>query len=94
MQYDSSEKHWKILYLNKKDEVFEWRVEVGLLLQLHDRVKVLVVDVSVDSEQPLQDGLRHRHKVSLEGDTLETRRRKLLFKHTAKDKLQLGRSLS
>ena len=94
MQYDSSEKHWKILYLNKKDEVFEWRVEVGLLLQLHDRVKVLVVDVSVDSEQPLQDGLRHRHKVSLEGDTLETRRRKLLFKHTTKDKPQLGRSLS
>lgn len=24
------------LYLNKKDEVFERRVEVGLLLQLHD----------------------------------------------------------
>lgn len=48
-----------ILHLNKKDEVFERRVEMGLLLQLHDRVKVLVVDVSVDSEQTLQDGLCH-----------------------------------
>lgn len=48
-----------ILYLNKKDEVFERRVEVGLLLQLDDGVEVLVVDVSVDSEQALQDGLRH-----------------------------------
>lgn len=47
------------LYLNKKDEVFERRVEVGLLLQLHDGVKVLVVDVGVDPEQALQDGLRH-----------------------------------
>lgn len=56
-------------YLNKKDEVFERRVEVSLLLQLHDRVKVLVVDVGVDPEQALQDGLRHGHKVSLEGDT-------------------------
>lgn len=76
----------EVPYLNKEDEVFERRVEVGLLLQLHDRVKVLVVDVSVDSEQPLQDGLRHRHKVPLEGDALGARRRTLLFKHTAKDK--------
>lgn len=42
-------------------------------MQLHDRVKVLVVDVSVDSEQALQDGLRHGHKVSFKGDTLGTR---------------------
>lgn len=62
-----------ILYLNKKDEVFEWCVEVGLFLQLHDRVKVLVVDVSIDPEQALQNGLCHRHKVSLEGDTFRTR---------------------
>lgn len=59
-------------YLNKEDEVFEGCVEVGLLLQLHDWVKVLVVDVSIDSEQALQDGLCHWHEVSLEGDTLVT----------------------
>lgn len=58
------------LYLNKKDEVFEWCVEVGLLLQLHHRVEVLMIDVSIDSEQALQDGLCHWHKVSLEGNTL------------------------
>lgn len=46
---------------------------MGLLLQLHDRVKVLVVDVSVDPEEALQDGLCHGHKVTLEGDTLQTR---------------------
>lgn len=69
------------LYLNKKDEVFERRVEVGLLLQLHDWVKVLVVDVSVDSEQALQDGLCHWHKVSLEGDTLVTRKSRYSDSH-------------
>lgn len=58
----------RCVYLNKEDEVFEGRVEVGLLLQLHDRVKVLVVNVSVDSEQALQNGLGHRHEVPLEGD--------------------------
>lgn len=65
-------KHHAVLYLNEKDEVFERRVEVGLLLQLHDGVKVLVVDVGVDSEQALQDGLRHGHKVALEGDAFGT----------------------
>lgn len=64
------------VYLNKKDEVFERRVEVGLLLQLHHRVKVLVVDVSVHPEQTLQNGLCHRHKVTLKGDTLGGARQK------------------
>lgn len=61
LNYNVTESLWRhlILHLDKKDEVFERRVEVGLLLQLHDRVKVLVVDVSVDSEQALQDGLGH-----------------------------------
>lgn len=64
-----------ILYLNKEDEVFEWRVEVGLLLQLHDGVKVLVVDVGVDPEQTLQNGLCHRHKITLKGHALGTKER-------------------
>lgn len=59
----------EILHLYEKDEVFEWRVEVSLLLQLHDRVKMLVVDVGVDPEQALQNSLCHGHKVSLKGDT-------------------------
>lgn len=62
---------WRCLtHLNEEDEVFEGGVEVGLLLQLHDRVKVLVVDVGVDPEQALQDGLGHRHEVALEGHAL------------------------
>lgn len=63
-------KNCRSSHLNKEDEVFEGCVEVSLLLQLHDRVKVLVVDVSVDSEQALQYGLCHRHEVSLKRDTL------------------------
>lgn len=64
------------VYLDKEDEVFERRVEVGLLLQLYHGVKVMVVDVSVDPEQALQDGLGHRHKVSLKGDTLWGKKKK------------------
>lgn len=48
---------------------------MGLLLQLHDGVKVLVVDVGVDPEQTLQNGLRHRHKITLKGHALGTKER-------------------
>lgn len=44
---------------------------------------MLVVDVGVDPEQALQDGLRHGHKVSLKGDALGTKedeKEKLLFR--------------
>lgn len=53
--------------LHKEDEVLEGGVEVSLFLQLHHRVKMLVVDVCVDPEQTLQDGLGHRHEVLGEG---------------------------
>lgn len=46
-------------YLDKEDEVFERGVEMGLLLELHDGVKVLVVDVGVHPEQAFQNGLCH-----------------------------------
>lgn len=59
-------------HLDEEDEVFEGGVEVGLLLQLDDRVKVLVVNVSVDAEQPFQDRLRHRHEVLWERDAWDT----------------------
>lgn len=62
----------EIPYLNKEDEVFERRVEVGLLLQLHHRVKMLVVDVSVNPEQTLQDGFGHRHEVLRKGNSCGT----------------------
>lgn len=53
----------KVELLDKENEVLEGGVEVGLLLQVDDGVEVLVVDVGVDAEQPLQDGLGHRHEV-------------------------------
>lgn len=56
-------------HLDKENEVLEGGVEVRLLLQLHHRVKVLVVDVSVHSEEALQDGLGHGHEVLGEGNT-------------------------
>lgn len=55
--------------LNKENEVLEGSVEVGLLLQLHHRVKMLVVDVSVNPEQTLQDGFGHRHEVLRKWDS-------------------------
>lgn len=55
--------------LNKENEMLEGGVEVGLLLQLHHRVKMLVVDVSVNPEQTLQDGFGHGHEVLGEGNS-------------------------
>lgn len=55
--------------LNKENEVLEGGVEVGLLLQLHDRVKMLVVNVSINPEQALQDGFGHRHEVLGKGNS-------------------------
>lgn len=55
-------------HLNEEDKVLERGVEVRLLLQLDNRVKVLVVDVSVNTEESLQNGLGHRHEVFWERD--------------------------
>lgn len=59
----------KVELLNKENEVLEGGVEVSLLLQLHHRVKMLVVDVSVNPEQTLQDGFGHRHEILGKGDS-------------------------
>lgn len=58
-------------HLNKENEMLEGSVEMSLLLQLHHRVKMLVVDVSVNPEQALQDGFGHRHEVLWKGDSCE-----------------------
>lgn len=64
--------------LDKEDEVFEGGVEVSLLLQLHHRVKMLMVDVSVNSEQALQDSLGHRHEVLRERHSYLGREKSLI----------------
>lgn len=43
----------EITYLNKKNKVLERCVEMCLFLQLNDWIEVLVVDVSVNSEEAL-----------------------------------------
>lgn len=64
-------------------------------MQLHDGVKVLVVDVGVDPEQTLQNGLRHRHKITLKGHALGTKERegKCFEKNTRELDMQLHYSL-
>lgn len=52
--------------------MLEGGVKVGLLLQLHHRVKMLVVDVSVNPEETLQDGFGHRHEVLWKGNSCDT----------------------
>ncbi|EZA55774.1 hypothetical protein X777_03948, partial [Ooceraea biroi] len=61
-------------YLNEEDEVLERRVEMRLLPELHHLAEVLMVDVRVNSEQSLQDGLGDRQEILGEGDTCEQRR--------------------
>lgn len=54
--------------------MLEGSVEMSLLLQLHHRVKMLVVDVSVNPEQALQDGFGHRHEVLWKGDSCKKKK--------------------
>lgn len=56
------------MYLDKEDEVLEWCIQMGLLLQLDDSIKVLVVYVGIHPEQTLQDGFGNRHEVLRKGD--------------------------
>lgn len=51
---------------------------MSLLLQLHHRVKMLMVDVSVNSEQALQDSLGHRHEVLRERHSYLGREKSLI----------------
>ena len=44
-------------------EVFEAGVQVGLLTERDDAVEVAVVDVGVDSEEALENGLHDRQEV-------------------------------
>lgn len=52
--------------------MFEGGVEVRLLAQLHHLGEVLVVDVCVHAEQPLQDRLRHRQEVLWKRDACQS----------------------
>lgn len=64
-------------HLNKEDKVLERGVEVRLLLQLDYRIKVLVVDVSVNTEQSLQNRFGHRHEVLWERNPFQSQSHKV-----------------
>ena len=53
--------------LNEINEMLEGRVEMRLLLELHDLAEVFVVNVSVDAEETLENGLDDGEKVLWEG---------------------------
>lgn len=53
--------------------MLEGGVEVCLLLQPHDGIEVLVVNVGIHTEESLQDGLGHRHEVLGKRDTCKAR---------------------
>lgn len=40
-------------YLNEENKVLKGGVEVGFLLQLHYRIKVLVINMGINPEQTL-----------------------------------------
>lgn len=55
--------------LYEEDKMLEGGVEVSFFLKLHDRVEMLVVNMSVNPEQTLQDSLSHGHEVLGKRDT-------------------------
>lgn len=57
----------QIELLHEEDEVLERRVQVRLLAEAHHLLEVLVVDVRVHAEQPLQDRLGDGQEVLREG---------------------------
>jgi hypothetical protein len=55
--------------MGEENEVFEASVEVGLLFQTHDLLKVGVVDVCIHSEQPLEYCPHHIPEIKWEWST-------------------------
>ncbi len=60
---------WAGRYMGEENEVFEASVEVGLLFQTHDLLKVGVVDVCIHSEQPLEYCPHHIPEINWEWST-------------------------
>jgi hypothetical protein len=56
-------------YLNEEDKMFEGSVEMCLLPQLYNFWEVLVVDVGINSKQPLQDSFSYREEIFRERNT-------------------------
>lgn len=63
----------QIELIDEVDEVLETGVQVGLCTQKHDVLEVGVVDVCIDTEQPLEDHLDDVEEVLWEGHTKSAR---------------------
>ena len=55
--------------MDKVNEVFERCVQMSLLLQRNDVIKMGVVYMSIHSEQPLQDGLGYCDEITRKRNT-------------------------
>ena len=60
---------YEVKLVDEVDEVLEACVEVGLCREEHDVLKVCVVDVSIHSEETLENDLDDIEEIFREGDT-------------------------
>ena len=60
---------YEVKLVDEVDEVLEACVEVGLCREEHDMLEVCVVDVSIHSEETLENDLDDIEEIFREGDT-------------------------
>jgi hypothetical protein len=60
---------YKVKLVDEVDEMLEARVEVSLRREEHDVLEVCVVDVSIHSEETLENDLDDVKEIFWEGDT-------------------------
>ena len=60
---------YEVKLVDEVDEVLEACVEVGLCREEHDVLEVCVVDVSIHSEETLENDLDDIEEIFREGDT-------------------------
>ena len=71
---------YEVKLVDEVDEVLEARVEVGFCREEHDVLEVCVVDVSIHSEETLENDLDNVEEIFGEGDTEGTREDLLVVK--------------
>ena len=71
---------YKVKLVDEVDEMLEARVEVSLRREEHDVLEVCVVDVSIHSEETLENDLDDVEEIFGEGNTEGTREDLLVVK--------------
>jgi hypothetical protein len=60
---------YEVKLVDEVDEMFEARVKVSLCREEHDMLEMCVVDVSIHSEETLENDLDDIEEIFREGDT-------------------------